>query len=146
MTRRLLKLGMVKVGIERPDGPVVDAPLGAGLTVLVIPPAQVKNPRGRYGSAGNKDDRIDPYALSDVVPTDQRRLRRDAAHLRRLLVRRGHLGRVAPHLFTLSDPPSRATTWTGLIRSGEVGDVLVNAVVTIRGAASRSPGSVRSSD
>jgi len=49
LVRRLLKAGVTEVGIERPDGPVVDALLGAGLTVLVIPPAQVKNLRGRYG-------------------------------------------------------------------------------------------------
>jgi len=75
LVRRLLKIGVAEVGIERPDGPVVEALLGAGLTVLVIPPAQVKNLRGRYGSAGNKDDRFDSYVLADVVRTDRRRLR-----------------------------------------------------------------------
>jgi transposase len=75
MVRRLLKAGVTEVGIERPDGPVVDALLGGGLIVLVIPPAQVKNLRGRYGSAGNKDDRFDAYVLADVVRTDRRRLR-----------------------------------------------------------------------
>jgi Transposase len=54
MVRRLLGAGVDEVGIERPDGPIVDAPLQAGLTVLVIPPAQVKNLRSRYGCAGNK--------------------------------------------------------------------------------------------
>ena len=43
--------------------------------MLVIPPAQVKNLRSRYGSAGNKDDRFDAYVLADVVRTDRRRLR-----------------------------------------------------------------------
>src|SRR5262245_56916850 len=38
------------VGIERPDGPVVDALFAAGLTVYVIAPAQVKALRQRYGS------------------------------------------------------------------------------------------------
>lgn len=71
---RLLKAGVDEVGIERPDGPVVDALLTAELTVLVIPPAQVKNLRSRYGSAGNKDDRFDAYVLADVVRTDRRRL------------------------------------------------------------------------
>ena len=75
MVRRLLRAGVEEVGIERPDGPVVDALLAAGLTVLVIPPAQVKNLRSRYGSAGNKDDRFDAYVLADVVRTDRRRLR-----------------------------------------------------------------------
>ncbi|MER5418973.1 hypothetical protein ABT356_03910, partial [Streptosporangium roseum] len=37
----------------RGDGPVVEALLAAGLTVVVISPNQVKNLRSRYGSAGN---------------------------------------------------------------------------------------------
>ena len=65
----------VEVAIERPDGPVVDTLLGAGLTVVVISPNQVKNLRGRYGSAGNKDDRFDAYVLADTLRTDRARLR-----------------------------------------------------------------------
>jgi transposase len=75
MAARLLRAGVSQVGIERGDGPVVDTLLEAGLTVLVIPPGQVKNLRSRYGSAGNKDDRFDAYVLADVVRTDVRRLR-----------------------------------------------------------------------
>ena len=75
MVRRLLRAGVSEVGIERPDGPVVEALLQAELTVLVISPNQVKNLRSRYGSAGNKDDRFDAYVLADVVRTDRRRLR-----------------------------------------------------------------------
>ena len=82
LVRRLLKAGVDEVGIERGDGPVVDALLQAGLTVLVIAPGQLKNLRSRYGSAGNKDDRFDAYVLADVVRTDRARLRplvRDSA-------------------------------------------------------------------
>jgi transposase len=68
------RLGVVEVGIERPDGPLVAGLLAAGLVVLVIPPAQVKSLRRRYGSAGNKDDRFDAYVLADTVRTDRRRL------------------------------------------------------------------------
>jgi transposase len=75
MVKRLLKAGVTEVGIERPDGPVVEALLQAELTVVVIPPGQLKNLRSRYGSAGNKDDRFDAYVLADVVRTDRRRLR-----------------------------------------------------------------------
>ena len=64
-----------EVAIERPDGPVVDALLDAGLTVVVISPNQVKNLRGRYGSAGNKDDRFDAFVLADTLRTDRARLR-----------------------------------------------------------------------
>lgn len=62
------------VGIERGDGPVIDALLAAGHTVFVIPPSQVKALRQRYGSAGNKDDRFDAFVLADTVRTDMRRL------------------------------------------------------------------------
>jgi transposase len=74
LVRRLRRAGVVEVAIERPDGPVVDALLTA-FTVFVIPPGQLKNLRGRYGSAGNKDDRFDAYVLADTVRTDRARLR-----------------------------------------------------------------------
>jgi transposase len=72
---RLQHAGVAEVGIERPDGPVVDALLGAGLTVLVVAPNQLRNLRGRYGSAGNKDDSFDAFVLADTVRTDRARLR-----------------------------------------------------------------------
>jgi transposase len=71
----LARAGVSEVAIERPDGPVVDTLLGAGITVVVISPNQVKNLRGRYGSAGNKDDRFDAFVLADTLRTDRTRLR-----------------------------------------------------------------------
>jgi transposase len=71
----LAKRGVGEVAIERPDGPVVEALLEAGITVVVISPNQVKNLRGRYGSAGNKDDRFDAFVLADTLRTDRARLR-----------------------------------------------------------------------
>lgn len=68
--------GAGEIAIERPDGPVIDTLLGAELTVVVISPNQVKNLRGRYGSAGNKDDRFDAFVLADTLRTDRPRLRR----------------------------------------------------------------------
>jgi transposase len=68
--------GVGEVAIERPDGPVIDALLDHDLTVVVISPNQVKNLRGRYGSAGNKDDRFDAFVLADTLRTDRHRLRR----------------------------------------------------------------------
>ena len=75
LTEFLSRHGADEVAIERPDGPVVDALLGAGVVVVVISPNQVKNLRGRYGSAGNKDDRFDAYVLADTLRTDRARLR-----------------------------------------------------------------------
>jgi transposase len=70
----LARAGAREAAIERPDGPVVDALLRAGITVVVISPNQVRNLRGRYGSAGNKDDRFDAYVLADTLRTDRARL------------------------------------------------------------------------
>jgi transposase len=71
----LAHVGVSEVAIERPDGPVVDTLLDAGITVVVISPNQVKNLRSRYGSAGNKDDRFDAFVLADTLRTDRARLR-----------------------------------------------------------------------
>ncbi len=81
LTGRLRELGVLRVGIERPDGPVVAALLEAGLRVAVVPPRQVKNLRSRYTRAG-KDDRFDAYVLADAMRTDGHRfadLTRDTA-------------------------------------------------------------------
>jgi transposase len=72
----LARHGVDEVAIERPDGPVIDTLLSHELTVVVISPNQVKNLRGRYGSAGNKDDRFDAFVLADTLRTDRARLRR----------------------------------------------------------------------
>jgi transposase len=74
LTGLLTRYDVAGVGIERPDGPVVAALLGAGVAVFVIAPAQIRSLRGRYGSAGNKDDRFDAFVLADTVRTDRRRL------------------------------------------------------------------------
>jgi transposase len=75
LVKALGRHGVGEVAIERPDGPVIDTLLAAGLVVVVISPNQVKNLRGRYGSAGNKDDRFDAYVLADTLRTDRARLR-----------------------------------------------------------------------
>jgi transposase len=72
LTGRLGELGVAQVGIERPDGPVVEALLAAGLPVAVVPPRQLKNLRSRYLRAG-KDDRFDAYVLADAMRTDGHR-------------------------------------------------------------------------
>ena len=71
----LARAGAGEAAIERPDGPVIDALLDAGVTVVVISPNQVKNLRGRYGSAGSKDGRFDAFVLADTLRTDRARLR-----------------------------------------------------------------------
>lgn len=74
LIRRMRRAGVTRVGIERGDGPVVEALLAGGLEVVVISSRQVKALRLRYGSAGNKDDRFDAFVLADVLRSDGHRL------------------------------------------------------------------------
>lgn len=125
----LTRCGATEAAIERPDGPVVDTLLAAGITIVVISPNQLKNLRSRYGSAGNKDDRFDAFVLADTLRTDRNRLQplvpdtpatvtlRATCRARKDLVRhrvaaanqlREHLNRVFPGavgLFTELDSP-----------------------------------------
>jgi transposase len=71
LTRALVEAGVVRVGIERPDGPLVQALADAALAVAVVPPRQVKNLRSRYRAG--KDDRFDAYVLADAMRTDGHR-------------------------------------------------------------------------
>lgn len=73
LRRRFLVAGVRRVAIERPDGPVVEALLDAGLDVVVVSSRAVKALRTRYGLAGNKDDRSDAFVLADCLRTDGHR-------------------------------------------------------------------------
>jgi transposase len=75
LVKRLTKLGVAGVAIERCDGPLVEALLDAGLRVVVITPRQVKGLRSRYTGSGAKSDAGDAYLLADVLRTDGHRLR-----------------------------------------------------------------------
>ena len=67
------RAGAQRVAIERPDGPVVDTVLDAGLEVVVVSSRSVKALRERYGTSGNKSDRSDAYVLADCLRTDGHR-------------------------------------------------------------------------
>lgn len=56
MCRRIKGAGALRVAIERPEGPVVDELLEAGLEVVVVSSRSVKALRERYGTSGNKSD------------------------------------------------------------------------------------------
>jgi transposase len=73
LCRRVEHAGARRVAIERPDGPVVDAVLDAGLEVVVVSSRSVKALRERYGTSGNKSDRSDAYVLADCLRTDGHR-------------------------------------------------------------------------
>lgn len=74
LVRRLVKLRATDVAIERPDGPLVEAMLDAGIRVFVIAPRMLKGLRTRYAQAGAKSDPGDAYVLADVLRTDGHRL------------------------------------------------------------------------
>jgi transposase len=75
MVKRLVRLGVSGVAIERGDGPVVEVLMDAQMPVFVVPSRQVKGLRSQYGSAGNKDDRFDAYVRADTLRTDGHRWR-----------------------------------------------------------------------
>jgi transposase len=75
LIKRLVKLKVADIAIERPDGPFVEALLDEGLVVYVIPPRQLKALRTRYGSTGAKSDPGDAFVLADVLRTDRPRLK-----------------------------------------------------------------------
>lgn len=74
VVKQLTKLRVSGLAIERCDGPLVEALLGAGHQVFVITPRQVKGLRSRYRGSGAKSDTEDAYVLADVLRTDGHRL------------------------------------------------------------------------
>lgn len=82
----------IPIGIERPDGIVVDALVAAGHPIVPLHPNAVKATRSRYRAAPGKSDRDDSYIIADIVRTDGHRFRRlrplsDAMRAMRALVR-----------------------------------------------------------
>lgn len=75
LLRRLRRLGLPPVAIERPSGLVVDTLVQAGLTVVPIHPNAVKASRPRYRSHGGKSDASDAYMLADLLRTDGHRFK-----------------------------------------------------------------------
>lgn len=75
LAAKLVRLGVCRVAIERPDGILVERLLAAGLEVLAIHPNQVKAARARYAVAGGKSDRFDAYVLAELARTDVHRFR-----------------------------------------------------------------------
>jgi transposase len=72
--QRLVKLKVAGVAIQRPDGPLVEAMLAAGLEVVVVTPRQVKALPSRDRASGAKSDPADADVLADVLGTDGHRL------------------------------------------------------------------------
>jgi transposase len=75
LAARLVRAGVERVAIERPDGILVERLLAAGLEVLAIHPNQVKAARPRFAVAHGKSDRFDAYVLAELARTDAHRFR-----------------------------------------------------------------------
>ena len=73
---RWAEQGEVLVGIERPEGRLVDRILEAGHPIVLIPTFAMKDLRRRYAVGGAKSDPGDAYVIADVARTDGHRLRR----------------------------------------------------------------------
>ncbi len=73
---RWAEQGEILVGIERPEGRLVDRILEAGYPIVLIPTFAMKDLRRRYAVGGAKSDPGDAYVIADVVRTDGHRLRR----------------------------------------------------------------------
>lgn len=79
LVHRLSRLGSgdeVLVGIERPEGRLVDRILESGYPIVIVPTFAMKDLRRRYAVGGAKSDRGDAYVIADVARTDGHRLRR----------------------------------------------------------------------
>jgi transposase len=75
LCRVLVRLEVVLVAIERPDGLLVERLLDAGLQVLPLHPNKVAAARDRFRVAGGKSDRFDAFVLCELARTDHHRFR-----------------------------------------------------------------------
>ena len=75
LCRSLVRLGVVLVAIERPDGLLIERLLDAGLRVIAIHPNQVAAARPRFRASGGKSDRFDAFVLCELARTDHHRFR-----------------------------------------------------------------------
>jgi hypothetical protein len=65
----------IAVGLERPDGVLVDTLLEQGFGVLALNPKQLDRFRDRFSPGGAKDDRRDARVVADALRTDRRAFR-----------------------------------------------------------------------
>jgi hypothetical protein len=75
LCRVLLRLEVVLVAVERPDGLLVERLLDAGLQVLPLHPNKVAAARDRFRVSGGKSDRFDAFVLCELARTDHHRFR-----------------------------------------------------------------------
>jgi transposase len=75
LCRRLVRMEVGLVAIERPDGVLVERLLDAGLRVLPLHPKKVAAARDRFRVSGGKSDHFDAFVLCELARTDSHRFR-----------------------------------------------------------------------
>jgi transposase len=75
LCRALVRLEVVLVAVERPDGLLVERLLDAGLRVLALHPNKVAAARDRFRVSRGKSDRFDAFVLCELARTDHHRFR-----------------------------------------------------------------------
>src|SRR5437660_398768 len=75
MCRMLVRMEVVLVAIERPDGLVVERLLDAGLQVLPLHPNKIAAARDRFRVSRGKSERFDAFVLCELARTDHHRFR-----------------------------------------------------------------------
>jgi transposase len=75
LCRTLVRLEVLLVAIERPDGLLVERLLDAGLQVLPLHPNKVAAARDRFRVSRGKSDRFDAFVLCELARTDHHRFR-----------------------------------------------------------------------
>jgi transposase len=75
LCRTLVRMKVVLVAVERPDGLLVERLLDAGLRVLPLHPNKVAAARDRFRVSGGKSDRFDAFVLCELARTDHHRFR-----------------------------------------------------------------------
>jgi transposase len=73
----LVRMGVFRVAIERPEGVLVERMLEAGMVLLAIHPNQLKASRSRFRASGHraKSDSFDAFCLAELARTDRHRFR-----------------------------------------------------------------------
>jgi len=73
LCERLTGLGVARVAIERPHGPVVDSLVDTSFGPVIVVSRSVKALQEHHGKAGIKSDHTDAYVFADALRTDGHR-------------------------------------------------------------------------
>lgn len=77
LCRTLVKMGVERLAIERPEGVLVERLLECGIVVIAVHPNQLKASRPRFRASGHraKSDSFDAFCLAELARTDHHRFK-----------------------------------------------------------------------